>query len=161
MKLHSTLHPLSATVREAVAPVLQKGLVLGIDLERQAKQAHWTLRGPTFITLHEFFDEIADASQEFTDLAAERLMALGGMADGTSGTVAATTSLPAFPVRLMAAEEQIERIRQALAHYAAFVYDAIQRAGEAGDPTTSDVFTEISRGLDQLLWKIEAHQPER
>lgn len=159
MKRIQTVHPLSPSIREAVGPLLQTGVVLGIDLERQAKQAHWTLRGPTFIALHELFDEVAESAVGFTDLAAERLMGLGGVADGTVKTVAGTTTLPTFPVGLMGPERQIELVRQTLGAYSAFLYEAIRKSADLGDPTTSDVFTEISRDLDQLLWKVEAHLP--
>ena len=159
MALRHTRHPLPAAAREASVALLQHGVVLGIDLERLAKQAHWTLRGPTFIALHELFDEVAETAVEFTDLCAERMLALGGVPDGTSVTVASKTTLPAFPVGLMPAEKHIELLGVALAAYAAFVYDAIRGTADASDPTSSDVFTEISRGLDQVLWKIEARQP--
>ena len=34
---------------------------------------------------------------------------------------------------------------------------AIEAATTLGDADTADLFTEISRGVDKLLWKVEAH----
>ena len=34
---------------------------------------------------------------------------------------------------------------------------AIDTAGKAGDADTADLFTEVSRGVDKLLWFVEAH----
>ncbi len=156
--MNPTEHPLPAEVREAVTAPLRRGVILSIDLGLQSKQAHWTLRGPTFIALHELFDDIAEAAGEYADLCAERLMALGGVADGTSATVAAQSPLRPYPIGLMAAERHIDLLASALGSYARFNYEAIKSTADAGDPTTSDVFTEISRGIDQLLWKVEAHR---
>jgi DNA-binding ferritin-like protein len=49
----------------------------------QAKQAHWNVKGPTFIALHKLFDEIVDAAEDYMDLIAERVVQLGGTAEGT------------------------------------------------------------------------------
>jgi len=34
---------------------------------------------------------------------------------------------------------------------------AIDTAGKAGDADTADLFTEVSRDVDKLLWMVEAH----
>lgn len=35
---------------------------------------------------------------------------------------------------------------------------AIETADELDDADTSDILTEISRGVDKWLWSVEAHQ---
>jgi starvation-inducible DNA-binding protein len=74
--------------------LLNRNLALAIDLERQAKQAHWNVKGPNFIALHELFDKVAEVAEEFTDLLAERATALGGAAEGRVHAVAESSSLP-------------------------------------------------------------------
>lgn len=155
----TTLHPLPEPVRVRILPLLQDMVVAGVDLERQAKQLHWTARGPNFLPVHEFFDTIADAAEEITDSAAERLSALGGVPDGTCAVVAAKSPLPACPVSLASSESHMAHLRQTVATFAQRAYFAINASAEAGDPTTSDLFTEISRKTDQLLWKLDAHSP--
>jgi DNA-binding ferritin-like protein len=45
--------------------LLNRNLASAIDLERQAKQAHWNVKGPNFIALHELFDKVAEAAEDF------------------------------------------------------------------------------------------------
>ena len=45
----------------------------------------------------------------------------------------------------------------ALAGFGTSIRAAIDRADEAGDKDTADLFTEISRGVDKWLWFVEAH----
>ena len=44
-----------------------------------------------------------------------------------------------------------------VAALAASIRQAIQASADAGDPTTADLFTEVSRALDKDLWFLEAH----
>jgi starvation-inducible DNA-binding protein len=48
----------------------------------------------------------------------------------------------------------------ALATFARNIRAAIDASGRAGDQSTSDLFTEISRGADKWLWMVEAHLQE-
>jgi starvation-inducible DNA-binding protein len=52
-----------AARREAVA-LLNQRLADCIDLQTQSKQAHWNVKGPSFIALHRLFDEINAAVAE-------------------------------------------------------------------------------------------------
>jgi starvation-inducible DNA-binding protein len=60
--LYPTKNTLAEAVRARSIAVLNATLASAIDLERQAKQAHWNVRGPNFIALHELFDKLADCS---------------------------------------------------------------------------------------------------
>ena len=80
---HSTRNDLPAATRARVGVLLNARLADTIDLQLQAKQAHWNVKGPNFIALHELFDKVADAAEEASDMLAERLVALGGRAEGT------------------------------------------------------------------------------
>lgn len=85
---HPTLRHID---RQAVAGELQHVLTALIDLALLAKHAHWTVVGPNFRPLHQFLDEMVDAWRDAADRVAERFAALGGVPDGTSATVAATS----------------------------------------------------------------------
>ncbi len=155
--LHPTRNTLPETVRAQSVALLQTGLIYGIDLERQAKQAHWNVKGPNFIALHELFDKVAEDAEEYTDLCAERLMGLGGTANGTVQHVAAETKMPAYPVHIRSGAEHVGALSGALENFSFFAREAIDKAAAFGDADTADIFTEISRGLDQNLWKVESH----
>jgi len=108
MKLHRTQNDLPEKTRKEIVVLLNQQLADVLDLGLQIKQAHWNVKGPHFIGLHELFDKVADELQEFTDEIAERAVQL-------------------------------------------------DTAAKTGDADTADLFTEISRGVDKLLWMVEAH----
>jgi starvation-inducible DNA-binding protein len=132
--------------------------VHALDLERQAKQAHWNVRGSNFSALHALFDEVATEAVTHADLCAERLVALGGTADGSVQSLAAQTSLRLYPISAHHGVDHLEAIAQALAQCASLMRQAIDSAAQAGDADTSDLFTEVSRTLDQRLWMVDAHR---
>ena len=45
----------------------------------------------------------------------------------------------------------------ALAKFGTKTREAIDSADKAGDADTADLYTEVSRGVDKLLWMVEAH----
>jgi len=51
-KMHETKNDLPEKVRLQVATLLQERLADATDLMIQAKQAHWNVKGPSFIALH-------------------------------------------------------------------------------------------------------------
>lgn len=158
--MRPTRNTLHEDVRGKSVVLLGSGLVHAVDLERQAKQAHWNVRGPDFISLHELFDRAAEASEEWSDLLAERLVALGGVADARVGTVANSTTLSEYPIAARSGLDHLTALANSLATFAELARGAIDQATAFGDADTSDVFTEISRGIDQYLWLVEAHLPE-
>ena len=97
MKLRKTRHPLDKQSREKSVALLNDFLVLAIDLRLQVKQAHWNVRGPNFISLHELFDRLAGELEETVDELAERVTALGGRALGTASRIASKTDLGDLP----------------------------------------------------------------
>jgi len=78
--MNKTRNDMSQDTRSAVNSIIQPRLVDSIDLYTQVKQAHWNVRGKSFIALHELFDAIAGEVLEQTDMMAERITALGGQA---------------------------------------------------------------------------------
>ena len=156
-QLNPTRNDLPAKPRAAVVELLNASLADAVDLQSQAKQAHWNVKGPNFIALHELFDKVADEVEEFTDDIAERAVQLGGVALGTVQAVAKNSRLAAYPLDLAAGKEHVAALSSALAKFGASARAAIDTADKRGDTDTADLFTEVSRGVDKLLWFIEAH----
>ena len=71
--MHPTRNDLSTRTRTKVVEVLNARLADAIDLQFQAKQAHWNVKGPHFIALHELFDKIAGDLGGHIDDMAERI----------------------------------------------------------------------------------------
>lgn len=156
-KMHSTRNDMPGRIRMRVCELLQARLAETIDLHWQLKQAHWTVRGPSFIAIHELFDKIAGMVDESADEIAERIMALGGQARGTIQAAAKETTLPEYRTDLVDQHDHIEAVAAALAAYGKHVRKAIGQADRLGDAGTADLFTGISRNIDQQLWFVEAH----
>lgn len=137
--------------------LLNQQLADVIDLGLQAKQAHWNVKGPHFIGLHELFDKTAEELEEFTDGIAERAVELGGTAQGTIQVVGKQSRLRAYPLDITSGNEHVTALSDALATFGTSTRQAIDAASAAGDADTADLFTEVSRGVDKLLWMVEAH----
>jgi len=160
--VHATKNDLPEPVRSDVIEILGGLLADAVDLQLQGKQAHWNVKGPAFMGLHQLFDKMVEEVQEYADLLAERIVQLGGIAAGTARLVAAQSELEEYPAAIAAGDEHVRAVASALAAFSARVRPAIARADELGDPVTADLLTEITRGVDKLLWFVEAHgQAER
>jgi starvation-inducible DNA-binding protein len=157
MALHKTRNDLPEIIRRRMVDLLNQQLADILDLGLQTKQAHWNVKGPHFIGLHELFDKVAEELEEFTDGIAERAVQLGGTAQGTVQNVSKNSRLPAYPLSLASGKGHVAKLAGALAGFGATTRAAIDAAGKSGDADTADLFTEVSRGVDKLLWMIEAH----
>ncbi len=155
--MHPTKNDIPENKRTALIELLNARLADAIDLQLQAKQAHWNVKGPSFIALHELFDDVADHVREHADMIAERVTALGGVAVGTSSVVAKQTTLPAYPERIKEGKAHVEALSTSMAAFGKSVRAAIVQSEEIGDADTADLFTEVSREADKDLWFVEAH----
>lgn len=148
---------MKSKLRERMADVLNQQLADTLDLYTQVKQAHWNVKGASFIALHELFDRLAEDLEEPVDDIAERITALGGVARGTARIAAQDSRLPEFPHGRVAGLDAVTLLADRYAALGASTRAAIETAGKEGDADTSDLFTGISRGLDKALWFLEAH----
>lgn len=146
---------LSPDIRAKVTPLIAAALADATDLMLQAKQAHWNVKGPAFIALHELFDKVSEEAEEYVDMLAERIVQFGGIAEGTLRVAAAKSRLREYPLTITSGSEHVAALSDALATFGKHVRRAIDES--AGDAGTADLFTEISRGVDKLLWFVEAH----
>lgn len=159
--LYETKNPLPAETRARVVALLNNRLADSVDLQSQAKQAHWNVKGPQFIALHELFDDVYAAMGEYVDLIAERITQLGGVAEGTVRAAAGRSSLTEYPLVLSSGEEHVAALSDVLSQFGAKALEAISELDELEDPDTADILTEVSRGVDKWLWFVEAHQQGR
>ena len=156
-KTYVTRNDLPAEVRGRVISLLNQHLADTFDLYSQTRQGHWNVKGPEFFQLHELFDRLADEVEDYVDLIAERVTALGGTALGTARMSAAASRLDEYPADVSRGLSSVEALAARYAALAAFTREAIDLSARAGDADTADLFTEISRGLDKALWFLEAH----
>ena len=154
--MHKTRNSLPEEQRAKLVEVLNRRLADSIDLMLQAKQAYWNVKGPQFLVLHALFGQIARGVEEQVDLLAERVVQLGGCADGTAYVVTRRTSLDRYPLEIADGNGHIEALATVLASFGKHVRYAIGQATELIDADSAALFTEISRDVDTWLWLVEA-----
>ena len=155
--MNKTRNTLPSAIRGQSVEVLNKHLAAAIDLHAQTKQAHWNVRGPNFIAIHELFDRVSEKVEGFSDMLAERAGGLGGVAHGTVQVVAENSFLIPYQLNIADENKHVFAIAGALAAFGQSVRDASKDCTAFGDADTADLFTEISRGIDQQLWLVESH----
>ncbi len=156
-----TRNGLKSNVKAVAIEVLNARLADAIDLALITKQAHWNIKGPQFIAVHEMLDGFRTEIDGHVDTIAERAVQLGGTAHGTSQEVVKATNLKPYPTDIHKTKEHLAELIERYAAVAKSVRKAIDESDEAGDAGTADIFTAFSRSLDKSLWFLEAHTQEK
>src|SRR6266446_2013380 len=156
-KMYETENDISKERRLELNALMNQRLADAVDLQLQMKQAHWNVKGPHFIGLHELFDQIDEAVESYVDLIAERIVQLGGIAEGTVRVAAERSRLEEYPLIIADGQAHVEAVSKALSTFGHEARKTIAQADELEDADTADIFTEISRGIDKWLWFVEAH----
>lgn len=146
-----------ADARAKLVSLLNQHLADTFDLLSQTKFAHWNVKGPNFIALHKLFDELHEEVEGHVDEIAERITALGGVALGTVRQAAAMSHTPEFPSGVHKGLDVVAALADRYAVVGKAVRAAIDQADELGDKDTADLYTGISRDLDQSLYFLESH----
>jgi starvation-inducible DNA-binding protein len=156
-KMYETENDISQQRRSELNALMNQRLADSVDLQMQMKQAHWNVKGPHFIGLHELFDQIDEAVESYVDLIAERIVQLGGIAEGTVRVAGSRSRLEEYPLTIADGHAHVEAVAKALSAFGSEARKSIDQSDELGDADTADMFTEISRGIDKWLWFVEAH----
>ena len=154
---YETKNDIALSKRSKLVPLMNQMLADAVDLQTQAKQAHWNVKGPHFIALHKLFDDIYVDVGGYVDLIAERLVQLGGIALGTVRVSANNSRLEEYPLNLSDGCDHVEALSSALAKFGHLARKAIDDTDKLGDRDSADIFTQVSSGIDKWLWFVEAH----
>jgi starvation-inducible DNA-binding protein len=154
-----TTLPLRPQLRERLVELLNGLLADAVDLQLQAKHAHWNVRGGNFLPLHELFDRVAAAAGAHADLLAERAVQLGGLAEGLLPAISDRSELAAHRPPARRDADYLRGQVHAIAVLSERLRRGILEAEALGDVVTADLLTEISRAAEKLLWQLEAHLP--
>jgi starvation-inducible DNA-binding protein len=148
----STDPDVTAGVAQFLSPVVVDLQALAID----GKQAHWHVRGANFQAVHELLDVVVDHAQDYADLAAERIVALGLPVDARIGTVAAQSTLPTMTDGFQQSDHTIAEVIAGIDATLLTVRTAVEELNEI-DQVSQDVVIEIARGLEKDRWFLFAH----
>ena len=154
---YETENDLPRNTRVELIGIINQRLADISDLQTQLKQAHWNVKGPHFIGLHELFDKIAEDVAGYVDMIAERIVQLGGIAEGTVRVAAARSRLEEYPLDIADGAAHVEAVARALSTFGREARMTIEETAGLEDADTADIFTEVSRGIDKWLWFVEAH----
>jgi starvation-inducible DNA-binding protein len=155
--IYETMNDEPKATRDTLIQLMNERLADAVDLQSQVKQAHWNVKGPSFIGLHKLFDDVDEAVESYVDLIAERIVQLGGVAEGTVRVSASRTRLPEYPLTIADGMAHVEALSRALSAFGQSARATIDEADALDDADTADIFTEVSRGIDKWLWFVEAH----
>ena len=149
---------LSEEQQAKLIEMLNRRLADAINLQLQSRQAYWNVKGPQFMALRELFDQVAEGVEEYANLIAERIVQLGGKAEGTAQTVAGRSSLDGYRLASADGNSHIDALSTTLTDFGRHTRYASAQATELKDADTADIFTEIARGIDKWLWLVETSQ---
>ena len=155
--MFDTKNSLPQDTRTKVAAILNQLLADLTDLYSQTKQAHWNVRGLHFYSLHRLFDEVAESVEGHIDPLAERIVARGGVANGTVRQAAAQSSLAEFPTECAEGLAYLTALAERFAQCGAAARKGTDDSAALGDADTADLLTGLSQDLDKSLWLLEAH----
>lgn len=161
MTTHSTRNDLKSNAKKVSIDILNARLADAIDLALLTKQAHWNLKGPQFIAIHEMLDTFRADIDVHVDTIAERAVQLGGTAIGTTQAVAEASPLKPYPTDIYKTRDHLAALIERYGMAANNARAAIDETDEAGDADAADILTAYSRSLDKALWFLEAHVQEK
>jgi starvation-inducible DNA-binding protein len=161
MRSYPTVNDLNSNAKKVATELLNARVADTIDLALMTKQAHWNLKGPQFIAVHEMLDGFRAQIDGHVDTMAERVVQLGGTALGTTQTVAKASLSPPYPTDIYAVKDHLAALIERYGLVANALRSNIDEAEEAGDANTADILTAASRDLDKALWFLEAHVQEK
>jgi starvation-inducible DNA-binding protein len=159
--MYKTKIDLPEKLRRNVITLLNERLAEAIDLQSQVKQAHWNVKGPNFIALHQLFDKISDVVLDQIDDIAERVTSLGGTAEGTVAVASKRSKLKNYPLSITSGKDHLFYLSTQIAAFGKTIRASIEETDKLGDADTADLFTGISRDLDKYLWFLEAHLQDK
>ena len=156
--MQPTHNTLSENIRAQSIELLNKHLAAAIDLHAQVKQAHWNVRGPGFIAIHELFDKVSVEVENYSDLIAERAGGLGGTAHGTIQVAAERSFLVPYALGIADEKQHAFAVSGALAAFGQSVREAIGQAATVGDANhRRPVYRNLARHRSAALVRRISH----
>lgn len=147
---------LGEDVRRRICQSLVTRVYDASDLYSQVKVAHWNVKGPSFLALHELFDDLAAAISKSNDELAERAVTLGGRVEATVRRSTAHSRLPEYPSDVRDGLEHARIVAERLETFLDGASETLMLAERDGDRATADLVTGIVGAFETYGWKLRA-----
>ena len=147
--------PANAVQDQSSAEALQKSLYELIDQKHAVHQAHWNVRGPQFISLHELLGDLYGELGGYIDEVAERKLALGKPADGRPSQAASNANLGSVSADFVSDHEAIQQLTARYKKLSDRLGERIESTGKT-DPVTQDLLIAVRNSIDLHLWKLRS-----
>lgn len=102
-------------------------LAEAVDLQLHCKHAHWNVKGPNFIALHQLFDQVNESAEDYIDSIAELAVQLGGIANSTAHVVTTWAHMPENDNQNASERDYVRSLSEALASFGKIARNAIGR----------------------------------
>ena len=121
----------------------------------KARNYHWNIEGPNFISLHAMFEAQYRELDEASDVIAERIRALSRRSPGGFDSFKALTSIQDGDPHCKA-EEMIHEFAEDQSRIASTARKILPFAEQAGDVVSVDLLTERLRVHEKTSWVLHS-----
>ncbi len=150
---------MNAETNQANAPIidaLRQVVASSYALMAQAHICHWNVRGPSFFSLHNAFEEQYTELFPAIDEIAERIRALGALAPGGLGNLATMAGMAEINEDASA----LEMVKHLAAAHETVIENLVKArdlAGEAGDNETEDLMIGRIQIHEKTKWMLDSY----
>ena len=134
------------------------------DLSQQSvivHQAHWYMRGATFMTMHPLMDQHMELLDAQLDEISERLITLGGAPYSTLREFADNTKIQDIPASYeRSIDEWVRHLLVGYEYLIGLYQEGIETAGEEGDDVSQDICIGFKGDIEKIIWMLRAHLNE-
>ena len=141
--------------QDRIIDLLDRHLASAIDLQLRIRRALWNAKDPRLAETREL-NATASEFQQFCDLIALRLRALGAVAQATLQRTRARSFLDPCPDVAASDEDHISAIDRALAKFRLSATQARERAAAFRDQTTATLFGKLASAIDAQIWFLRS-----
>lgn len=117
---------------------------------------HWFVKGTSFFTLHEQFENDYTEITGHVDDLAERLIQIGGKPVSSLKQYLETTTLTENQSSAVSSTEMVNFLLNDYRKIVSELKEAIDLSGETGDDVTQDLLIGISASFQKKIWLYES-----
>jgi starvation-inducible DNA-binding protein len=138
-----------------VVPALRQVLADSYALMGQTHLCHWNVRGPSFFSLHDAFEEQYTELFEAIDVIAERIRALGDLAPGGLRNLAEVAGVAEIEEDA-SPEKMVRHLLELNEHLVANLIKARDAAADTGDTQSEDLMIGRILSHEKTIWMLRS-----